>query len=164
MTQELIVPNSFLNIDCLEGMEHIENGTVDMVLSDLPFGITESGYDKVVPFAPMWAHISRITKANSAIVLMGCQPFTSALVQSNRSMFRYALVWKMRHPRNFLNANKMPLRAHVDVLVFYKKLPVYHPQKTHGHPPVHKFCKHSSDGSNYGKTKLNTKGGCQTDR
>ncbi len=151
-------------MDCLEGVKLIESGTVDMILADLPFGITESDYDKVIPFGPMWEQIMRIIKDNGAIVLMGCQPFTSDLIQSNREFFRYEWIWKMRQPRNFLNANRMPMRGHIDIPVFYRHLPVYHPQKTQGHKPVHKYCKHSSDGSNYGKTRINTEGGGQTDR
>jgi site-specific DNA-methyltransferase (adenine-specific) len=96
-----------------------------MVLVDLPFGITQSEYDKTIPFEPMWERIPRITKDNAAIVLMGCQPFTSDLIQSKRKLFRYELIWRMRHPRNFLNARKMPLRSHIDIAVFYRKPPIY---------------------------------------
>ena len=156
--------NRIYNTDCLEGMKFIESDTVDMLLADLPFGITESEYDKVIPFIPMWEQIMRIVKSNGAIVLMGCQPFTSDFIQSNRKFFRYDWIWKMRLPKNFLNAKRMPLRGHIDIPVFYRHLPVYHPQKTQGHQPVHKYCKHSSDGSNYGKTTINTAGGGQTDR
>jgi site-specific DNA-methyltransferase (adenine-specific) len=153
----------FANMDCLEGMKYLEDKSIDMVLADLPFGITQSEYDKTIPFEPMWEQILRIAKDNAAIVLMGCQPFTSDLIQSKRNLFRYELIWQMRHPKNFLNARKMPLRAHIDIAVFYKKLPIYNPQKTNGHPPVHKYRKHTSDGSNYGGTKL-ISGGGQTDR
>lgn len=156
--------NRCYNMDCIEGMKLIESGTADMLLADLPFGITESDYDKVIPFATMWEQIMRIVKDNGAIVLMGCQPFTSDLIQSNREFFRYEWIWKMRQPRNFLNANRMPMRGHIDIPVFYRHLPMYYPQKTKGHDPVHKYCKHSSDGSNYGKTQINTAGGGQTDR
>ena len=79
-------------------------------------------------------------------------------------MFRYDLIWEKNKTTGFLNAKKMPLRKHESILVFYKKNPVYNPQKTTGHKPVNTFTKHTSDGTNYGKTKLGIKGGGQTDR
>lgn len=120
--------------DCLDLMHRIPDGSVDMVLCDLPYEITRASFDKLIPFEPLWEHYLRVCKPNAAIVLFGAQPFTSALLMSNRRMFRYSLVWQKTSPTGHLNAKKMPLRGHEDILVFYRKLPTYNPQMTHGHP------------------------------
>jgi DNA modification methylase len=98
------------------------------------------------------------------IVLTAQTPFDKVLGASNLQMLRYEWIWIKSNPTGFLNANKMPLKAHENILVFYKSLPTYNPQKSEGHKPVNKYKKHSSDGSNYGKTIIGTEGGGQTDR
>ena len=113
--------------DCLDVMWDIPDGSVDMVMTDPPFGTTACKWDSVIPLEPMWAQLKRITKPNGAIVLMASQPFTSALVMSNVKMFKYCWVW-MKRPVNFLNAKKMPTKNVEDICVFYKSLPVYNPQ------------------------------------
>lgn len=114
--------------DCLELMAQIPNGSVDMVLCDLPYGTTACKWDSVIPFDPLWAQYRRITTPNAAIVLTASQPFTSALVMSNLKMFRYALVWDKGYTTGYGNANKIPMKAHEDICVFYSSLPTYHPQ------------------------------------
>ena len=103
--------------DCLERMNEIPDGSVDMVLCDLPYGTTACKWDSVIPFAPLWAHYRRVCKRNAAIVLTASQPFTSALVMSNAEDFKYCWYWKKR-PVNFLNAKKQPMRNIEDILVF----------------------------------------------
>ena len=115
--------------NCLPEMKRISNGSVDMILCDLPYGITACKWDSVIPLEPMWKHLERVIKLNGAIVLFGSQPFTSLLIMSNLKMFRYELIWDKVKPSGMFNANKMPMRSHENILVFYKKLPVYHPQK-----------------------------------
>ena len=149
--------------DCLNVMPGIPDGTVDMILADLPYGVTQNKWDEIIPLDQLWQEYRRVTKPNAAIVLTAVQPFASQLIVSNPKMFRYDLIWQKNKSTGFLNANRMPLRQHEIILVFYQKLPVYHPQKTIGHAPVHSFTKHTSDGTNYGKTKL-VSGGGQTDR
>ena len=127
-----------INGDCLVEMASIEDGSIDMILCDLPFQITKCHWDKLIPFEPLWAHYKRIIKPNGAIVLFGSQPFTSALVMSNPKMFRYDLKWIKESGTGFYNANRMPLRAHEDILIFYKKLPAYNPQKSTGKPYIAK--------------------------
>ena len=124
--------------DCLDVMQDIPDGSVDMVMTDPPFGTTACKWDSVIPFEPMWAQLKRITKPSGAIVLMASQPFTSALVMSNVGMFRYDLKWIKTQATGFYNANRMPLRAHEDIIVFYQSLPSYNPQKTAGEPYVQK--------------------------
>jgi site-specific DNA-methyltransferase (adenine-specific) len=123
--------NTIYNTDCLgpEGMDLMPDKSIDMVLCDLPYGTTECKWDTIIPFKPLWEQYERIIKDNGAIVLTASQPFTSALVMSNYNIFRYSLVYEKSHATGHLNANKMPMRKHEDILVFYKKLPTYNPQK-----------------------------------
>jgi site-specific DNA-methyltransferase (adenine-specific) len=86
----------------------------------------------VIPFEPLWAQYKRIIKPGGAIVLTASQPFTSALVMSNIKMFKYSLVWDKQLISGFLNANRMPLRVHEDILIFYSRQPTYNPQKFKG--------------------------------
>lgn len=116
--------------DCLERMAEIETGSVDLVLTDPPYGTTACKWDAVIPFEPMWALVKRVLKPNGAAVFTASQPFTSALVMSNPKMFRYDLVWdKVNRKTGHLNANRMPMRQHETVLVFYRALPFFRPQK-----------------------------------
>lgn len=145
--------------NCIEKMQQIQSGTVDMILSDLPQNITKNKWDIIIPWEQLWKEYKRVTKENAAIVLFGNQPFTSELVNSNRKMFKYSLVWQKTTSTGFLNAKKMPLRSHEDICVFYRKPCIYNPQKTTGHPrkvstATHKLnCKETE---NYGKHGLVT--------
>lgn len=114
--------------DCLERMKEIPDGSVDMVLCDLPYGTTACKWDSVIPFEPLWEQYRRIAKPNAAIVLTASQPFTSALVMSNLKDFKYDWCWRKSRPTGVLNAKRQPLRIKEDVLVFYQKQPVYNPQ------------------------------------
>ena len=114
--------------DCLERMKEIPDGSVDMVLADPPYGTTACKWDSVIPLEPMWVELKRIIKPNGAIVLFGSEPFSSFLRVSNISMFRYDWVWEKEQGIGFANANKMPMKKHEIVSVFYKKLPNYRPQ------------------------------------
>ena len=119
--------------DCLELMKDIPDGTVDMILCDLPYGTTKNKWDSVIPFKPLWEQYERIIKDNGAVVLFGSGLFTIKLITSNEKFWRYNLVWHKTTPTGFLNANRQPLRAHEDICVFYKKQSTYNPQKTKGH-------------------------------
>ena len=114
--------------DCLEIMKDIPDGSVDMILADLPYGTTACKWDSIIPFEPLWEQYERVIKDNGAIVLTASQPFTSALVMSNPKMFRYQWYWNKNRPTGFANAKKQPLRNVEDVVVFYKKIPTYNPQ------------------------------------
>ena len=124
--------------DCLERMKEIPDESVDMVLTDPPYGTTQCKWDSVIDLPLMWEQLKRIIKPNGAIVMTASQPFTTTLISSNMKMFRYDLKWCKSQGTGFYNANRMPLRAHEDVLVFYKKLPDYNPQKTEGKPYTQK--------------------------
>jgi site-specific DNA-methyltransferase (adenine-specific) len=152
-------------MECLEGMKLIPNNSINMILCDLPYGVTnQNKWDQVIPFDSLWEQYNRIIKDNGAIVLTAVKPFSSMLIMSNPDMYRYDIIWRKNKCTGFLNAKKMPLRQHEEILVFYKKLPIYNPQKTTGHKPANSYTKHTSDGTNYGKTKLGISGGGQTDR
>ena len=119
--------------DCLEMMAEIETGSVDMVMTDPPYGTTACKWDSVIPFEPMWAAVKRVLKPNGATVFTACQPFTSALVMSNVEMFKYELIWdKVNLYTNFLNSSHQPLRRHENMLVFYAKKPTYNKQWREG--------------------------------
>lgn len=121
--------NRIYQMDCLEGMKLIPDGSIDMILCDLPYGATQNTWDSIIPLTQLWNEYQRIIKENGAIVLTAMQPFTSKLVLSNENLFRYSLVWEKESPSNPLEANKRVMRFHEDILVFYKKLPTYNPQK-----------------------------------
>lgn len=119
--------------DCLVEMQKIADKSVDMILCDLPYEVLNKGnksaqWDRLIPFEPLWEQYSRIIKDNGAIVLFAQGMFTAQLMMSNPKMWRYNLVWDKVAPTGFLNANRMPLRRHEDICVFYKKLPIYNPQ------------------------------------
>ncbi len=119
--------------NCLEVMKGIPSGTIDLVLADPPYGTTQCKWDSVIDLDLMWAELKRIIKPRGAVILTAAQPFTSVLTCSNLKMFKYDLVWEKPNATGFLNAKKMPLRAHESALVFYNKLPTFNPQMTHGH-------------------------------
>ena len=116
--------------DCIELMDGIPDGSVDMILCDLPYGMTQNKWDKVIPNELLWDRYDRILKMNGAVLLFGVEPFSSSLRESNRKMYKYDWVWVKTQPSNFYNAKKQPLRAHENILVFYKKQPTYNAQKT----------------------------------
>lgn len=130
-----------------------------MVFCDLPYGTTaKNEWDTIIPFDKLWEQYNRIIKDNGAIVLWSQMPFTAQLIMSNPEMFRYEWIVEKTSATGFLNAKKMPMKAHENVLVFYKKLPTYNPQMTHGHQrkvskAEHKVnCKKTTDYGEHGLT------------
>ena len=120
--------------DCIEGMKILPDNSVDMVLTDPPYGTTYNKWDTVVDMDAFWKEIKRVTKKNSAILIFTQMPFTAKVVMSNPKMFRYEWICEKANPTGFLNARRMPMKCHENVLVFYGKLPVYHPIMEHGKP------------------------------
>ncbi len=120
--------------DCLEVMPQLDS-KVDMVLCDLPYGVTaRNAWDAVIPFDSLWDSYWKLVKGNGAVVLTATEPFASSAVCSQMRYFRYDLIWSKPMATGFLNANRMPLRSHEQVLVFYRSLPTYSPQKVAGTP------------------------------
>ena len=136
--------------DCLEWMAKIPDKSIDMILCDLPYGTTHNKWDTIIPFQDLWLQYERIVKDNSAMVFTGQSLFSAKLILSNEKLYRYTIIWEKTKAGGFLNANRMPLQSHEDVLVFYKKLPVYNPQFQDGKPYVKKAIT-NGDGGNYGK-------------
>lgn len=122
------------NGDCLEVMGTIPDKSVDMICCDLPYEVTQNKDDIKIPFEPLWKEYERIIKDNGCIALFAQGLFYVDLVNSNRKLFRYDLVWDKVLTSGFLNAKRMPLRQHEQIAIFYKKLPTYNPQFTQGKP------------------------------
>lgn len=120
--------DSIYNEDCLEGMKRIPDRSIDMILCDLPYGTTQNKWDCVIPFGDLWKQYERVVKENGAIVLTADGLFTAKTMLSNEKLFRYKLIWDKKNTTGFLNAKRMPLRRHEDILVFYAKQPTYNPQ------------------------------------
>lgn len=145
--------------DCLELMAGIADESVDAVICDLPYQVLHKDnpnaqWDRMIPFEPLWAHYERIIKPRGVIVLFGQGMFTSDLMQSNRKLWRYNLIWYKGRGTGFLNANRMPMRCHEDICVFYKQLPVYNPQMGIGEPNHSQGrCEQPRTNSCYGKFK-----------
>ena len=137
--------------DCLELMKEIPDGSVDMILCDLPYGTTKNKWDCIIPFQALWENYERIIKQNGAIVLFCDGMFTANLIKSNTKNWRYNLVWDKQRGCDFLNANVKPLKSHEDIAVFYKKKPTYNKQYWYSKP--YKKTKNGSLSDNYGKRK-----------
>ena len=127
--------NQLFHGDCLEIMSTLPDGCVDMVFADLPYGSTQNSWDSIIPFDKLWASYKRVVKEDGAIILTAQPPFDKILACSNLKDFRYEWIWEKNKATGHLNAKKMPMKAHENVLVFYRKLPTYNPQKTTGHKP-----------------------------
>ena len=135
----MIELNRIYNEDCLEGMKRIPDGSVDCIICDLPYEVLNKGnkhaqWDRMIPFDKLWEQYERVVKPNGAIVLFAQGMFTAKLMMSNEKLWRYNLIWNKKAKTGFLNANRMPLRSHEDLCVFYKKLPTYNPQMTKCEP------------------------------
>ena len=161
----MIEINKLYNDDCLHKMQFIDDKSIDAIITDLPYGQTaRNKWDSVIPFKPLWEQYERIIKDNGAIILFANGMFTADLMESNKKLWKYNLIWEKTQPTGFLNAKRMPLRFHEDICIFYKKLPTYNPQMTEGHTPVHSYTKHTTDGNCYGATKTGISGGGSTQR
>ena len=139
--------------DCLELMKNIEDKSIDCIICDLPYGVTSKNkWDTIIPYEPLWKEYKRIIKDNGPIILFGQDKFTAKTMLSNEKMHRYNLIWNKVLTSGFLNAGRMPLREHEDIMIFYKKLPTYNPQFTEG-KPLHgmgeKFKKVKNNNNNY---------------
>jgi DNA modification methylase len=120
--------------DCLERMKEIPDGSVDMILCDLPYGTTACKWDSVIPFEPLWREYRRVTTPNAAFVLTASQPFTTSLIASNRDALKYELIWEKSKATGHALCNVRPMKAHENVLVFCHGRECFNPQKTAGKP------------------------------
>ena len=141
--------------DCLELMKQIKDESIDLVLADLPYGMTSNKWDSVIPLAPLFEQYQRIIKPRGAVLLFGMGKFGAQLIMNapKKIPYRYDWIWEKTLLVGFLNAKKMPLRAHENIYIFYKHLPTYHPQMRLGFKP---YKSHLNDtGDNYGHASGN---------
>lgn len=129
----MIEPDQLILGDCIEKMQEIPDKSCDMICTDLPFGQLNksnrgAAWDVELPLEQLWEQWLRIAKEDAPIILFGNGMFTAKLMMSQPKLWRYNLIWDKVLPVGFLNANRMPMRSHEDIAVFYRKLPVYHPQ------------------------------------
>lgn len=154
--------------DCIELMpKHIADKSVDLIFADLPFGTTRCKWDSIIDIPSLWKEYKRIIKDNGAVLLFAQTPFDKVLGASNLKMLRYEWIWEKTQASGHYNAKKMPMKAHENILVFYKKMPTYNPQKTEGHNPVNSYTKYIGTQNKtelYGKASKEIKGGGDTDR
>lgn len=120
--------------DCLDEMDKVPDHTVDMIFTDLPYGTTKNAWNVPLPLDKLWEQYRRVLKSGGAVLLFAQMPFGADLINSNRKWYRYEWIWHKTRPVGFLNAGRMPLRTHENILVFYEHLPTYHPQKPPGKP------------------------------
>ena len=118
--------------DCLERMKEIPDGSVDMILTDPPYGTTACKWDSIIPLEPMWEQLKRVIKPNGAIVMTASQPFTTTLIASNITGYCYNWTWNKRKAGNIFLAKVQPMKIHEDVVVFSVsgKMPSFHPIMT----------------------------------
>ncbi len=129
----MIELDNIYNMDCLEGMKQIADESIDCIICDLPYEVLNKGnencqWDRIIPFEPLWEQYLRITKENAPIILFAQGMFTAQLMMSQPKLWRYNLIWDKDRTGGFLNANRMPLRQHEDIVMFYRTLPTYNPQ------------------------------------
>jgi len=118
--------------DCLKKLKDIETQSIDLILTDPPYGTTQCKWDSIIPFEPLWKELKRIIKDNGCIALFAQDKFTANLIFSNIKNHKYNLIWNKYLTTGYLNANRMPLRVHEDIVIFYNKQPTYNPQKSIG--------------------------------
>lgn len=148
-------------------LPEIPDKSMDLIITDLPYKKTRCLWDRPIDQNKLWPQYKRIIKDHGAILLFAKQPFTSALVLSNQDMFRYEWIWEKSNATGHLNANIMPMQAHENILVFYKKRPKYNPQKTTGHKPMNSYTKTletQNRSAIYGECKTEISGGGNTER
>lgn len=155
---QLLLGNSF------ELMKSISSESIDFIFTDPNYNTTQNEWDTDIPLDQMWEQFTRIIKPNGCIAMWAQSPFDKILACSNLKLYRYEWIIEKTRGTGHLNCNLMPIKAHENVLIFYKHLPVYHPQHTEGHAPVHSYTKRGADGSNYGATKPGISGGGNTTR
>ena len=155
MEMEAVTPwrNEIVHGDCLEKMKDLPDKSVDMILCDLPYGTTQNKWDSVIPLDLLWKQYERIIKEDGAIVLFAQTPFDKVLGVSNLKLLKYEWIWNKKLATGHLNAKKMPLKLHENILVFYKKLPTYNPQWWFSTPYDKGDTPFLDKSTNYGKQK-----------
>jgi site-specific DNA-methyltransferase (adenine-specific) len=147
-----LAPGQVYCMSCLDGMAMMDPGSVDLVWLDLPSGRTRNEWDRTIPLGDLWARLKRVAKPRAVFVFVAIQPYASTVVASNPRWFRYEIIWRKNKATGFLNSRKQPLRSHENILVFYRRQPLYQPQMTEGHEPGHRVVERLSRTTTYGST------------
>lgn len=150
--------------DCLERMKEIKSGSVDMILTDPPYGTTACKWDSIIPLEPMWEQLKRIIKPNGAIVMTASQPFTSVLTSSNIEMFKLEWIWEKSKATGHALCKKRPLKAHESIIVFSDGVEKYNPQMKSGKPYKSKLGKMESQEFSTGSNRNDNTSGLRYPR
>lgn len=156
-----------VNNDCFDVFPIIPSGSVDAIICDLPYGTTNCKWDSMLDLKALWGEYKRIIKPNGVVILFAQTPFDKVLGVSNLEWLKYEWIWEKTQASGFFNAKKMPMKAHENILVFYKNLPKFYPQKTYGHKPINTYTKKAEIFNKtdvYGRVKKDITGGGETDR
>lgn len=148
-------------------MPTLPDKSIDLILTDLPYQITQAKWDCAIDLNELWEQYNRIIKDNGAILLFAKTPFDKILGCSNLKMLKYEWIWEKTQASGFFNAKRAPLMSHENILVFYKKQPTYNYQKTTGHKPTNSYTKRADVQNKceiYGKVTKDISGGGETDR
>ena len=148
--------------DCLELLPTLPTDSVDLICCDLPYGTTKGRWDTPLPLETLWGEYDRVLKPNGATLLFAQVPFSIELGASNLKNLRYEIVWHKTNPTGHLNAKRMPMKAHENILVFYRKLPTYNPQKTQGHE--RKTSRGAGASTLYGEQRMESRNYNSTER
>lgn len=154
--------NIIVNANCLEAMKYLLPNSIDMVLCDLPYGITAPKWDENIDIEELWIQYNRILKKNGTIALFACQPFTTKLIGSNEKKFRYCWYWVKNQGTNFFHAKRMPIRKVEEIVIFGNRNSKYNPQITSNHIPTNSAKGFSTGKTYYGTNKRNYQGGKTT--
>lgn len=158
---------TLLQGDCIKLMRDLPDNSIDMLFTDLPYGTTRCKWDTPIDLQVFWTEANRVTKPNGCKALFAQPPFDKVLGASNLKELRYEWVWEKTQATGHYNSKKMPLKAHEQILIFYDRLPIYHPQMTYGHKPVNsdtKYVETQNRTELYGAATQEVKGGGSTDR
>jgi len=156
-----------VNADCFDVFPFIDNKSINAIICDLPYGTTNCKWDSVLDLNKLWEQYKRVLTDNGVVILFAQTPFDKVLGCSNLEWLKYEWIWEKTQATGFLNAKKMPMKAHENILVYYKKAPTYNPQKTNGHKPINSYTKRASVQNKtelYGNVKADVSGGGETDR
>ena len=144
---------TLLQGDCLELLGGVKDRSIDLILADLPYGMTHNKWDSIIPLEPLFEQYQRIIKDHGAVLLFGMGKFGASLIMNapSKMPYRYEWIWQKTMPVGFLSCHKMPMKAHENIYVFYKHLPTYNPQMRAGKPYI---AKNHANSSNYGKYQV----------
>ena len=137
------------NGDCLQVLPSIPSGSIDAIITDLPYGTTACAWDEVIPFADMWKEVKRVLKSDGVFVTTTSQPFTSALIMSNPEWFKHEWIWHKSRASNFLHGEIAPLKYHENIAVFSSNLKTYNPELRKGESYKRRIVKSRKDGGQY---------------